>query len=304
MVSDVQDVVGTALGAEPITTTVEGRERYTVAIRYPRDLRENPQAIANDVLVPMPAGGAVPLGEVAKIEPARGPTSIRTENGQLATYIYVDIRDRDLGGYVADAQQAVQASIQFPAGYYVVWSGQYEYLERATARLKIVVPVTLLIIFLLLYLNFRSIAETMIVMLSLPAFAKEVPLNVLSAYLNSLTTAEASFVQVNADGSKSKGKIYIQRPGRARFEYAAPDKNLVIAAGGQVVIFDARSNEPPEEYPLARTPLNLILAQSVNLGTAKMVVGHREVGDVTTLADSSVMGLISDGLSSEKASED
>ena len=168
MVQDVQDVIATALGGQTVTTTVEGRQRFSVNMRYPRDLRENPQAIANDVLVPMPAGGAVPLGEVARIEPARGPTSIRTENGQLATYIYVDIRDRDLGGYVADARQAVQASIQFPAGYYVVWSGQYEYLERATARLKIVVPVTLLIIFLLLYLNFRSITETMIVMLSLP----------------------------------------------------------------------------------------------------------------------------------------
>ena len=137
-------------------------------MRYPRDLRDNPKAIASDILVPMPAGGAVPLGEVATVQLARGPTSIRTENAQLATYIYVDIRDRDLGGYVADAQRAVQASIQFPPGYYVIWSGQYEYLERATARLKIVVPVTLLIIFLLLYLNFRSIAETLIVMLSLP----------------------------------------------------------------------------------------------------------------------------------------
>jgi Cu(I)/Ag(I) efflux system membrane protein CusA/SilA len=137
-------------------------------MRYPRDLRDNPQAIASNVLVPMPAGGAVPLGEIAKVAPARGPTSIRTENGQLATYIYVDIRDRDLGGYVADAQAAVQASIAFPPGTYVMWSGQHEYLERATARLKIVVPVTLSIIFLLLYLNFRSITETMIVMLSLP----------------------------------------------------------------------------------------------------------------------------------------
>jgi len=168
MVQDVQDVIATALGGQTVTTTVEGRQRFSVNMRYPRDLRENPQAIANDVLVPMPAGGAVPLGEVAKVVPARGPTSIRTENGQLATYIYVDIRDRDLGGYVADAQRAVQASIQFSPGTYVMWSGQYEYLERATARLKIVVPVTLLIIFLLLYLNFRSIAETMIVMLSLP----------------------------------------------------------------------------------------------------------------------------------------
>ena len=168
MVQDVQDVIGTALGGQTVTTTVEGRQRFSVNMRYPRDLRENPQSIANDILVPMPAGGAVPLGEVAKVAPARGPTSIRTENGQLAVYIYVDIRDRDLGGYVADAQQAVKASIQFPAGSYVVWSGQFEYLERAAARLKIVVPVTLLIIFLLLYLNFRSFTDTMIVMLSLP----------------------------------------------------------------------------------------------------------------------------------------
>jgi Cu(I)/Ag(I) efflux system membrane protein CusA/SilA len=168
MVQDVQDVIGTALGGQTVTTTVEGRQRFSVNMRYPRDLRDNPQAIANDVLVPMPGGGAVPLGEVATVAPGRGPTSIRTENGQLAAYIYVDIRDRDIGGYVADAQQAVKASIQFPPGAYVVWSGQFEYLERATARLKIVVPVTLMIIFLLLYLNFRSLTETMIVMLSLP----------------------------------------------------------------------------------------------------------------------------------------
>jgi copper/silver efflux system protein len=168
MIQDVQDVIATALGGQTVTTTVEGRQRFSVNMRYPRDLRSNPQAIASDVLVPLPNGGAVPLGEVAKVAASRGPTSIRTENGQLALYVYVDIRDRDLGGYVADAQAAVKASIQFPAGSYVVWSGQYEYLERAAARLKIVVPVTLAIIFLLLYLNFRSFTDTMIVMLSLP----------------------------------------------------------------------------------------------------------------------------------------
>ena len=167
-VQDVQDTIATALGGQTVTTTVEGRQRFSVNMRYPRDARDNPRTIANEVLVPMPAGGAVPLGEVATVTPARGPTTIRTENGQLATYIYVDIRDRDLGGYVAEARHAVQASIQFPPGYYVMWSGQYEYLERAAARLKIVIPVTLAIIFLLLYLNFRSITETLIVMLSLP----------------------------------------------------------------------------------------------------------------------------------------
>jgi len=167
-IQDVQDTIATALGGQTVTTTVEGRQRFTVNMRYPRELRDDPQGIARDVLVPLPAGGAVPLGEVATVQPARGPTSIRTENGQLATYIYVDIRDRDLGGYVADAKQAVQAGVSFPAGTYVTWSGQYEYLERATARLKIVVPLTLAIIFLLLYLNFRSLTETLIVMLSLP----------------------------------------------------------------------------------------------------------------------------------------
>ncbi|MCV3208347.1 CusA/CzcA family heavy metal efflux RND transporter [Mesorhizobium sp. YC-39] len=167
-VGDVHDVIATALGGETVTTTVEGRERYGVNIRYPRDLRSNPQSIATDVEVPLPSGGAIPLGEVAKVQLTRGATSIRTENGQLATYIFVDINGRDLGGYVADAQKAVAAAVKLPPGYSVAWSGQFEYLERAAARMKIVVPVTLLIIFLLLYLNFRALTETLIVMLSLP----------------------------------------------------------------------------------------------------------------------------------------
>jgi Cu(I)/Ag(I) efflux system membrane protein CusA/SilA len=167
-VGDVHDVIATALGGEMITSTVEGRERYSVNVRYPRELRSNPQAIATEVQVPMPNGGAVPLGEVASVKLTRGATSIRTENGQLAVYIFVDIVGRDLGGYVAEARQAVANEVKFPPGYSVQWSGQFEYLERAEARLKIVVPVTLLIIFLLLYLNFQALTETLIVMLSLP----------------------------------------------------------------------------------------------------------------------------------------
>jgi Cu(I)/Ag(I) efflux system membrane protein CusA/SilA len=168
MIGDVQDVIATALGGEVVTTTVEGRERYGVNIRYPRDYRSNPQAISKEVLVPLPRGGAVPLGEVAKIELVRGPTTIRTENGQLAVYVFVDIRDRDIGGYVAEARRAVAASVAFPPGSYVTWSGQFEYLERAEARMRIVAPLTMLVIFLLLYLNFRRLTETFIVMLSLP----------------------------------------------------------------------------------------------------------------------------------------
>jgi Cu(I)/Ag(I) efflux system membrane protein CusA/SilA len=168
MVGDLQNLIAMALGAEPVTTTVEGRERYSVSIRYPRDYRSDPQAIASQVLIPLPDGGTVPLGEVAKVSLAPGPSSIRTENAQLAGYIYVDFRDRDLGGYVADAQRAVATQIKLPPGYYVTWSGQFEYLERAKARLHLVVPFTVLVIFLLLYLNFRRVTETLIIMLSVP----------------------------------------------------------------------------------------------------------------------------------------
>ncbi len=165
---DLVDVVGTALGGEQVTTTVEGRERYGVAVRYPRELRGDPQQIAREVLVPAMGGAMVPLGQVARVEIARGAPSIRTENALLSAYIYVDIRDRDIGSYVAQAKQAVASQVQFPKGTYITWSGQFEYMERAWAKMKIVIPVTLLIIFLLLYLNFRRITETLIVMLSVP----------------------------------------------------------------------------------------------------------------------------------------
>jgi Cu(I)/Ag(I) efflux system membrane protein CusA/SilA len=168
MVGDVQQVIASALGAETVTTTVEGRERYGVSLRYPRDVRSDPQAIARETLIPLANGSSIPLGQVANVKITQGPASIRTENAQLAAYIYIDVRERDLGGYVDEARKAVAEKVTFPPGYYAVWSGQYEYYERAKQRLTIVVPLTLVIILLLLYLNFRRIAETLIVMLSLP----------------------------------------------------------------------------------------------------------------------------------------
>ncbi|TRZ97620.1 MAG: efflux RND transporter permease subunit [Rhodocyclaceae bacterium] len=167
-VGDLQDVIGTALGGEMVTTTVEGRERFGVQIRYPRELRSDPQQIAREVLVPTMDGAMIPLGQVAKVEIAKGAPSIRTENALLSAYIYVDIRGRDIGGYVADAKKAVAEKIKFPPGYYIAWSGQFEYMERAIQKMKVVIPVTLLTIFLLLYLNFRRLTETLIVMLSVP----------------------------------------------------------------------------------------------------------------------------------------
>jgi Cu(I)/Ag(I) efflux system membrane protein CusA/SilA len=172
-VGDVQDVIATALGGEMVTTTVEGRERFGVAVRYPRDYRSDPQAIATQVLVPGEGEMGqptplIPLGQLAKVSLSKGAPAIRTENAQLAAYIYIDLRDRDIGSYVRDAQRAVREQVNFVPGYTVQWSGQFEYMERATQKLKLVVPLTLVIIFLLLYLNFRRLTETLIVMLSVP----------------------------------------------------------------------------------------------------------------------------------------
>jgi Cu(I)/Ag(I) efflux system membrane protein CusA/SilA len=167
-IGDLQDVIATALGGEMVTTTVEGRERFGVTVRYPRELRSDPKQIADSVLVPTMDGAMIPLGQLAKIEVAKGSPGIRTENALLSAYIYVDIRDRDIGSYVAEARKAVADTVKFPPGYYIAWSGQFEYMERAAAKMKIVVPGTLLLIFLLLYLNFRRITETLIVMLSVP----------------------------------------------------------------------------------------------------------------------------------------
>ena len=172
-VGELMDTVAMALGGETLTTTVEGRNRFGVIVRYPREARSDPQRIEREVLVPAmgemgrpPA--MVPLGQVARVKITTGAPVIRTENALLSAYIYVDIRDRDIGGYVREAQQAVRDNVKFPPGMYVTWSGQFEYLERAVDKLKIVVPLTLLIIFVLLYLSLKRGAETLIVMLSVP----------------------------------------------------------------------------------------------------------------------------------------
>ncbi len=165
---DLQEVVATALGGEAVTTLIAGRERFAVNVRYPRELRSTPQMIASQVLVATPDGAILPLGQLAHIELAQGAPNIRTENALLSAYIYVDTRESDIGGYVARAQQAVSAQVKFSPGYYVTWSGQFEYMQRAAAKMKIVVPLTLVLIFLLLYLQFRSVTESLIVLLSVP----------------------------------------------------------------------------------------------------------------------------------------
>lgn len=190
-VGDVQTVIATAVGGMTVTQTVEGRERYGVRIRYPQELRDSPERLAS-VLIPVSHGlgsasgsgaamdagmgaagpGApetfVPLGQIATIRQEAGPMVVRTEGARPTAWVYVDVEGRDIGSYVGEAQQAVARAVTMPPGYTLVWSGEYEYMQRAAARLTVVVPATLAIIFLFLYLNFGRVGESLIVMLSLP----------------------------------------------------------------------------------------------------------------------------------------
>jgi len=166
-VGAVEDVIETAIGGKNISTTIEGRERYPIDVRYMRDYRTDPQAL-DRVLVATPSGAQVPLTQLASIRLTEGPPVVKTEGAVPLGYVYVDVAGVDLGGYVQNAMKVVNQKVKVPTGYYLSWSGQWEYMQRAKATLKYVIPLTLLIIFVLLYSNFKSVSKTLIVMLSLP----------------------------------------------------------------------------------------------------------------------------------------
>jgi Cu(I)/Ag(I) efflux system membrane protein CusA/SilA len=166
-IGDVQDVIESAIGGKNIAWTVEGRERFPINVRYPRDLRQDVEALKR-VLVTTANGEHIPLAQLSTISTSMGPPSVRDENGSLASVVFVDIVGRDLGTYVQDAKALVQQEVKLPSGYSLQWAGQYQYLERAQEKLKIVVPLTLFLIFLLLYLNFHSIPRCLLVLLSVP----------------------------------------------------------------------------------------------------------------------------------------
>ena len=169
---DVQDVIASAIGGMNVSTTVEGLERYPINLRYPRELRDNLDLL-RAILVPTPRGQHIPLGQLAHLEVVKGPPSIKSENSRPNAWIYVDIRGIDVGTYVERAQRAVQQAIdrkeiELPAGYTISWSGQYEYMLRAQQRLLVIVPITLMIIVLIIYLNTGSLFETFVVLLAVP----------------------------------------------------------------------------------------------------------------------------------------
>ncbi|MCC6274253.1 MAG: efflux RND transporter permease subunit, partial [Leptospiraceae bacterium] len=166
-VNETQGIILSAIGGEQITETIEGRERYSVNIRYPRELRDSISEIKR-ILVPIPTGGHIPISEVAELEFKTGPAMIRDENGFLTGYVYVDTKDSDIGGYVDSAKKKISEEIKLPDGYTILWSGQYENMIRVRERLKFILPVTLALIFLLIYLNTKSTKKTLIVLLAVP----------------------------------------------------------------------------------------------------------------------------------------
>src|SRR5436189_6374650 len=166
-VGDVNDIVESAIGGKNITTTVEGRERYPVNTRYARDFRQDIDALRR-VLVPTPTGAQVPISLLADIKYKTGPPSVRSENGKLVGFVFVDVTTSNIDGYVRKASQHLSQHLQYPAGYYTEWAGQFQYLEAAKQRLKVVIPFTLLIIFVLLYISTRSVTKTAIVLLAVP----------------------------------------------------------------------------------------------------------------------------------------
>jgi Cu(I)/Ag(I) efflux system membrane protein CusA/SilA len=166
-ISQMQDVIMSAIGGENVTTTIEGRERYPVNVRYPRELRDNLDRLGR-VLVPTPGGAQIPLAQLSDIQLVQGPAMLRDENGFLAGYVYVDISGRDVGSYVEEAKRVVRYKLALQPGYALSWSGQYENMLRVRERLKVVVPITLVLIFVLLYMNTKSMFKSMVVMLAVP----------------------------------------------------------------------------------------------------------------------------------------
>ncbi|MGH7273387.1 MAG: efflux RND transporter permease subunit, partial [Nitrospiria bacterium] len=166
-VQEVEEIIEAAIGGANVTTTVEGRERYSVNVRYARELRDDIEKLRR-VLVPAPTGAHIPLEQLAEIQVTTGPSMIKDENGSLAGIVYVDVANRDLGSYVAEAKRLIAERVKLPPGYSLGWAGSYQYLLRAKERLKVVVPLTLLIIFVLLYFNFKSVTRSLLVMLTVP----------------------------------------------------------------------------------------------------------------------------------------
>ena len=255
-VGDVQDVVKSALGGMNVTWTVEGLERYPVNVRFPRELRDDLDALRSTA-VPTPMGHTVPLASVASIKVAKGPPAIKSENARRTAWIYVDLKTEDLGGYVERARRAVAREVKLPEGVSIVWSGQYEHMERANRRLAVVVPLTLALIFILLYLHFRNMTETAIVMATLPfALVGGVWLMYVAGYNTSVAVA-VGFIAL-AGLAAETGVVMLVYLDEAYERWRGEGRLLVVRDLEAVVIEGAVDRVRPKLMTVATTMIGLL----------------------------------------------
>jgi Cu(I)/Ag(I) efflux system membrane protein CusA/SilA len=255
-VGDVQDVIRSALGGVNVTWTVEGLERYPVNVRFPRELRDDLDTLRSTA-VPTPMGHTVPLGSLATIEIAKGPPAIKSENARRTAWIFVDLETEDVGGYVERAKAAVAKEIELPEGVSIVWSGQYEYMERAHRRLAVVVPLTLALIFILLYLHFRSMIETAIVMATLPfALVGGVWLMYVAGYNMSVAVA-VGFIAL-AGLAAETGVVMLVYLDETYHRFRAEGRLRTIADLKAVVIEGAVDRVRPKLMTVATTMIGLL----------------------------------------------
>ena len=255
-VGDVQTVIQSAIGGMNVTSTVEGRERYPVNVRFPRELRDSLDRLRR-VPVMTAMQHTVPLGELAKIHIVKGPPMIKSENARPSSWVFVDLKTSDVGGFVRRAKQLVQDDLKLPDGYSLIWSGQYEYMERAQKRLRLVVPLTLAIIFILLYLHFRNLAESMIVMGTLPfALVGGVWLMFLSGY-NLSVAAGVGFIAL-AGLAAETGVVMLVYLDQAYGEWKAQDRLHTLDDLRDVVIAGAVERLRPKIMTVATTILGLL----------------------------------------------
>ncbi|MFT7519395.1 MAG: Cu(I)/Ag(I) efflux system membrane protein CusA/SilA, partial [Kiritimatiellia bacterium] len=269
-VSDVQEVISSAIGGMNVTYTVEGLERYPVNVRYPRELRGD-LASLRQVAVHTPMGHTVPLGQVADIAVTKGPPAIKSENARRTAWIYVDLKTSDVGGYVQRARKLVETQVHLPEGVSLVWSGQYEYMERANARLLIVVPITISIIFILLYAHFRKVGETLMVMIGTVVFAPIGGIWLLYlADFNMSVAAGVGFIALTGLAAET-GVVMIVYLEGAYKEYSEAGRMNSIADLKEAIMSGAVDRVRPKLMTVATTMIGLLpVMYGVETGTRVM----------------------------------
>jgi Cu(I)/Ag(I) efflux system membrane protein CusA/SilA len=288
-VGDVQDVIMSAVGGMNVTYTVEGLERYPVNVRYPRELRDNLTSLKR-VLIPTPSGAQIPITQVADIHIRKGPAAIKSENARRTAWVYVDIKGIDVGTYVKKAKQVVDQEVNIPTGYNIIWSGQYEYMQAAAERFRIVIPITVIIIFLLLFFHFKNMTDSLIVMLSLP-FA--VVGGVWLLYFFGFNTSVAVYVGFIAlvGLAAETGVVMLVYLEEAHRRYQAEGRLNTLSGLHSAIIEGAVDRVRPKLMTVTTTMIGL-LPLMIGHGTGSQVMKRMASPMVGGLVSSAVLTLI------------